>query len=135
MTPPPANHHRRSIRIKGYDYRQNGAYFITLVTCGRQLLFGWIEQELMVLNEVGKTARDTWLWLAHQYLYVELGEFCVMPNHFHGILVINNQIVGAPREAPLDHARVKPLGELIGAYKTVSTKRINQNRNTPGVAL
>lgn len=74
-----------------------------------------------------------WIWLAERFPYVELGEYCLMPNHFHGILMIST--VGAVREPPLPEMTTKPLGRLIGAYKTVSTKWINQQRGSPGAVV
>jgi len=84
----PKIHHRRSIRLKGYDYRQAGGYFVTLVTQGREALFGDLVKGEMVLNYYGKIVAETWHWLEAQYPYVALGEWVVMPNHFHGIIVV-----------------------------------------------
>ena len=72
-------------------------------------------------NEAGAIVADTWTWLASHYAYAELDEWCVMPDHLHGILSLTG--VG------------KPLGQLIGAFKTVSTKRINARRETPGAVI
>jgi len=134
MTYDILKHHRRSIRLKGYDYTQPGAYFVTVVTRERECSFGEIVNNEMVVNPVGKIVLDTWGWLAAQYAYVTLDEFCVMPNHFHGVIMINDTGVcrGGSRTAP---TKTKPLGRLIGAFKTVSTKRINEMRGTPGVTL
>jgi REP element-mobilizing transposase RayT len=125
---------RRSIRLKGYDYSQAGAYFVTIVTQGRLLLFGEVVEGEMVLNDFGRIAAETWLWLEAQYPYVELGAWIVMPNHSHVILIIHDDRRGGSRAAPTIIKR-KPLGGLIGAFKTVSTKRINLLRGTPGIAI
>ena len=127
----PDIHHRRSIRLKGYDYSQAGAYFVTIVTWQREMLFGEIVDEEMRLNEFGQLVSEKWQWLETQYPYVELGTWIVMPNHFHGILVIHDSGRGGSRSAPTPIKR-KPLGGLIGAFKTVSTKQINLLRNTEG---
>ena len=133
----PEKHHRRSIRLKGYDYiaplggEQAGAYFVTIVAWQREMLFGEIVNGGMVLNELGQIVVDKWQWLESQYEYVELGTWVVMPNHFHGILVIHDLGRGGSRSAPTPKKR-KPLGGLIGAFKTVSTKQINLLRNTEG---
>jgi putative transposase len=71
----------------------------------------------------------TWQWLPEQYPYVELDTWVVMPNHFHGIVFLLDDRRGGARPAP---TKRKPLGRLIGAFKTVSTKRINELRTTPG---
>jgi REP element-mobilizing transposase RayT len=115
---------RKSIRLPGYDYSQAGAYFVTIVSRDRELTF--LDGRLRLLAE------EAWRWLADQYPYVDLGEFIVMPNHLHGIVIIDDD-ARAAHEPPL--RSVKPLGGLIGAFKTVSTKRINLLRGTPGQAI
>jgi REP element-mobilizing transposase RayT len=86
-------HHRRSIRLKGYDYTSEGGYFITLVTHERHSLFGEVIDGEMHLNALGIIARDEWFRTAQIRPYVELfqDEFVVMPNHIHGIIWITNQ--------------------------------------------
>lgn len=144
----PKIHHRRSIRLKGYDYRQAGGYFVTLVTQGREMLFGDVVNGTMILNDFGKIVAETWQWLETQYPYVALGEWVVMPNHFHGIIFILDDADddgggsrGGSRTAPTnpqtvpDAVKRKPLGRLIGAFKTVSTKHINIARYTEGATV
>ena len=128
----PNKHHRRSIRLKGYDYTQTGAYFVTIVSYQRECLFGEIVDGEMVLNDFGKVVYETWQWLEKQYPYVESGTSVVMPNHFHGILIIHDNGRGDSRIAPTGTIKRKPLGRLIGAFKTVSTKQINLLRDTEG---
>jgi REP element-mobilizing transposase RayT len=123
----PERHHRRSIRLKGYDYTQAGAYFVTIVTQDRACLFGEIVEGEVQLNPFGEIVAESWRWLAMQYDYVELDEWVIMPNHLHGIIVItDNGSRGGSRTAPT--VKRKPIGRLIGAFKTVSTKRINEHR-------
>jgi REP element-mobilizing transposase RayT len=144
----PQKHHRRSIRLQGYDYTRAGAYFVTLVTHDRACLFGNVVNGVMQLNPWGNIAAQTWEWLATQYPYVDLDAWVIMPNHVHGILVITNAPVGARRDALPGHhdapgpgpsapvpTRRKPLGQLIGAFKTVSAKHINLSRATPGLPV
>ncbi|MBT0663311.1 transposase [Geobacter pelophilus] len=126
-------HHRRSIRLKNYDYSQSGAYFVTICAWQRECLFGEIVDGKMLLNDFGRVVVDSWNWLASQYDYVALEGSVVMPNHLHGIIVINN--VGAVREPLLHAEKTKSLGRLIGAFKTVSTKQINIIRNNPGCTV
>jgi REP element-mobilizing transposase RayT len=129
----PQKHHRRSMRLQGYDYTLAGAYFVTIVAWRRELFFGDIVNGEMLLNDVGKIAADKWQWLETQYEYVELGAWIVMPNHFHGILIIHEHSRGGSRSAPTTTPiKRKPLGGLIGAFKMVSTKHINLLRNTEG---
>ncbi|NJO74384.1 MAG: transposase, partial [Leptolyngbyaceae cyanobacterium RM1_406_9] len=85
-------HHRRSIRLQGYDYSSPGAYFITVCTHQRECLFGEITDGEMRLNELGQIAANVYLWLAMQYSYVHLDAWVVMPNHLHGILVLTDPV-------------------------------------------
>jgi REP element-mobilizing transposase RayT len=132
----PDKHHRRSIRLPGYDYRHDGMYFVTLCTQDRALLFGTVTDGTMTPSDCGQIVVDSWQWLAQQYPYVSLDLSVLMPNHFHGILIIGEEAddpnAGASRSAPTSIIKRKPLGRLIGAFKTVSTKQINQLRDTPG---
>ncbi|MGK0617738.1 transposase [Meiothermus cerbereus] len=91
----PARHHRRSIRLRGYDYTQAGAYFITICTHGRECLFGEVADDEMHLNEYGRIVRDVWFDLPNHVSNVVLDAFVVMPNHVHGVVVIvNGGVVG-----------------------------------------
>ncbi len=126
----PQKHHRRSIRLRGYDYSQAGAYFVTICTHDRESLLGEIVEGEMILNEYGQVMTECWIWLAKQFAYLELDEWVVMPNHLHGIIIITDARRGGSRTAP-----TKPLGRLVGAFKTVSTKQINQMRHTPGTRV
>jgi len=89
------------------------------------------------MNRYGLAAALTLEWLKDQYAYVDLDEWIVMPNHIHAIILINREDVGAVREPPVQgpQEKIKPLGSLIGAFKTVSSKRINQMRGTPGTMV
>jgi len=137
----PERHHRRSIRLGGYDYSQPGAYFVTICTRERELLFGEASEGRMFLNAHGQLVAECWSWLSRRYPYVNLDARVVMPNHLHGILVITDSNAvygrGASRSAPTQHAPVrrKTLGRLIGAFKTISTKRINAARGTAGARV
>ena len=128
----PDIHHRRSIRLKGYDYSQAGAYFITISAQNRKCLFGKVVNGEMVCSDLGRIASESWLWMGNRYDHIILDAWVIMPNHLHGILVIADGR-GGSRTAPTDNR--KPLGRLIGAFKTVSTKRVNKMRRTPEVKL
>lgn len=84
----PDLHHRSSIRLKGYDYSQPGAYFITICTHNRACLFGHIVNGAMVLNDVGKIVADEWMKSDEIRNEIELDEWVVMPNHMHAIVMI-----------------------------------------------
>ncbi|MGH7601113.1 MAG: transposase [bacterium] len=88
MSYDPEIHHRRSIRLKGYDYSQAGAYFITICTHDRECIFGEIRDGQMQLNEIGKIVEAEWLKTVEIRDNVELDAFVVMPNHVHGIIII-----------------------------------------------
>ena len=83
-------HHRRSIRLKEYDYASVGAYFVTVCTQNRECLLGNIYNGGMVLNEAGKMVADWWLKLPEKFPVIVLGEFVIMPDHFHGIIILND---------------------------------------------
>jgi len=84
----PEIHHRRSIRLKGYDYTQPGAYFITLVTHRREMIFGDVVEAQMVLSALGQIVQDEWMRSIQIRKEIRLyeDEFVVMPNHAHGIV-------------------------------------------------
>jgi putative transposase len=104
MTSTRDIHHRRSIRLQGYDYSQNGAYFITICTQNREYLFGHVipvstpdNPTMMVLNDAGHTVQAVWEEIPMHYTGIGIDKFVVMPNHVHGIVII----VGAtPRGCP-----------------------------------
>ena len=84
----PTIHHRRSIRLKGYDYSQAGLYFITVCVQNRNCIFGNVVDGKMVLNDVGQIAHNEWLKTSELRKNVQLHNFIVMPNHFHTIFEI-----------------------------------------------
>lgn len=87
----PQKHHRRSIRLKNYDYSWAGAYYVTIVTWHRDILFGKIVNGEMILNRAGKIVLAEWLELSKRLGYVQLGAFIIMPNHIHFIIFIRNE--------------------------------------------
>jgi putative transposase len=142
MTYNPKIHHRRSIRLKGYDYSQNGAYFITLCTQDRKPIFGKIVNGEMQLSQFGIIAHDEWLKTSEIRKNIEMDEFIVMPNHFHGIIVIDGR--GVLQYAPTEYAPTKnvapklqspsqTIGAIIRGYKAAVTKQINTIQINAGV--
>jgi REP-associated tyrosine transposase len=100
----PDLHHRRSIRLNGYDYSRSGLYFITICAQDRLCLFGEIKNGAMILNDAGKMMNKWWHELKHKYQNIKLHEQIVMPNHFHGIIEIDNTSAHtdpAPAPAPV----------------------------------
>ena len=132
-------HHRRSIRLRGYDYAQAGVYFVTIVTKDRACLFGEVIDGGFQLNSVGEIVCACWREIPRHFSNVVADEFIVMPNHFHGVIFIN---VGARHAVPLPGSSErfgKPLpGSLptiVGSFKAAVTKKINQLRCTPGATV
>ena len=126
----PEIHRRHSLRLKGYDYTHVGAYFVTIVTQGRSCLFGEIVGKEMQLNEAGDMACGIWKALPQRFPSIEIDLFVVMPNHLHGIIVINQPKRAITRVVPTETrdgetaAPIKDqfaLGEIIGAYKSLTT--------------
>ena len=133
----PQKHHRHSIRLKGYDYSQAGAYFVTIVTWQREVLFGEILKGEMKLNQRGQIARECWESIPEHFQNVELGAYVIMPNHIHGIIIINDVHVGARHASPLrEHPRgVAPgsLGAIVGSFKSAVTKHIGRELKETGI--
>ena len=143
-------HHRRSIRLKGHDYSQAGGYFVTVCARDRECLFGEIVNGEMRLNEFGRLVRDEWLRSAEIRVEIELGEYVVMPNHFHGIVIITNNAtecsgdkctgnrpMGGWGDRPVAPTgpQSKSIGALMAGYKSAVTKRINAIRQSPGAPV
>jgi REP element-mobilizing transposase RayT len=137
----PNIHRRRTVRLQGYDYSQAGAYFITLCTQGRECLFGDIADRQMRLNDAGKIVAEEWMKTAEMRDEVELDEWMVMPNHFHGIIVITCR--DTARRAPTGDTKMERFGRpvsgsvptIVRAFKSAAARRINEWRQTPGSSL
>ena len=140
-------HHRRSIRLPGYDYTSPGAYFVTVCTHKGELLFGEVVEEHVALNEYGQIAHEEWLASEQIRHEIEMDAFAIMPNHLHGIVWIREtddepevgaQGVGAHEKAhsraPLRRAP-RSLGSFIAGYKSAVTARINRMRGIPGTPV
>ena len=111
MTYHPARHHRRSIRLRGYDYSQAGAYFVTICANNRECLFGEVVDGKMRLNDAGRMIEKWWLEMNRAFPTMETDEYIVMPNHFHGVVVI----VGADlRVCPIVGADLR-VCPIVGA--------------------
>ncbi|TAF52281.1 MAG: hypothetical protein EAZ61_08525 [Oscillatoriales cyanobacterium] len=131
----PQKHHRRSIRLPGYDYSQAGAYFITLCTHQRKCLFGEIIDGKMQLNQFGIIVAEEWLRSPTIRQEIELDDWVIMLNHFHGIVIITKNPVGAngirpnyhspATKALPQHMKPRSLSSLIVGFKASVTKRIN----------
>lgn len=154
----PQKHHRRSIRLKGYDYSQSGAYYVTIVAWHRECLFGEVANGEMRLNKAGEIVQWEWLEIPKRLHYIVLGAFIVMPNHFHGILFFLEE-AGATRQrltrprlgkvslpdvttegidgSPLPPRGPKPvsLGAVMAQFKSRVTKRLWKNPSLKGTPI
>ena len=150
-------HHRRSIRLKGFDYTREGAYFVTICTQNQACLFGEIVNRQMRLNDVGEVADICWRAIPEHFPRVVLDAFVIMPNHVHGIIWIgpeNRANVGAknvdtsdnvgakifsplPPQPPLPSQRgasafrspSKTVGSIVRGFKIGVTKWVRSNKN------
>jgi len=103
---------KNSLRLKGYDYSRNNAYFVTICTKNRELRIKTDEIRLII--------RQVWDNLPDHYDNIILDEFVIMPNHVHGIIIIQDDVVGA------DLRSARSLSEIIRAFKSFSTREINK---------
>ncbi len=131
-------HHRRSTRLKGYDYSQPGAYFITICTYNKENIFGEVIDGDIHLNEFGKIVESEWLRTFDMRKNLKSDEYVIMPNHFHGIIIISDGR-GTLQRAPTSEKFGKPVSNsiptIIRLFKSVTTKQINQIRKTHGIGL
>ena len=135
------DHHRRSIRLRDYDYTQDGAYFVTICTHERRCLFGHMVDGAMVLNTWGHIVADEWERTAIVRPGIALDAFVVMSNHVHGVIVIVDGVddtVGAQCIAPLPTHGMTPnnvapnsLGAIVRGFKAAVTRRINRLPDAP----
>ena len=136
---------RKSVRLSEYDYSSSGWYFITICTQDHHELFGKIVDSKMILNEYGKIVGKVLLKLPQRYKNIKLDKYIIMPNHFHGIIVINNDNMNNndiycrgrvsrpvnPNRIETPNGRGNPaptmvtLGQIIAYFKYQSTKQIN----------
>ena len=114
MTYDPHKHHRRSIRLKGYDYSQAGAYFVTICINHGQHRLGEVRDGILIPSLAGIMVAACWFALAERFPNIELDLFTLMPNHIHAIIVIVEPGLTANK-------RPLVLGNMVGAFKSIST--------------
>lgn len=133
MTYNPDIHNRKSIRLKGYDYSQEGLYFITICTKNRENLFGEIvgagssrpndnlmldiKEKRIILNKIGMVIEEEYINLKNKYKNIKCHEYVIMPNHFHCLIEIIKHQEGGKTPA---------LPEIIGYFKFQTTKKYNE---------
>jgi len=139
MNDDPERHHRRSIRLRGYDYTLAGAYFITICTRNRACLFGEVVEGEMRRNDAGQIVQDEWVKSAALRPRLIVNAFVVMPNHIHGIITLTDGGRGTLQRAPTVERFGKPTSDsvptIVGLFKSTTTKRINGLHGTPGVPV
>lgn len=131
----PNIHHRKSIRLRGYDYTQAGLYFITICTHARLPLLGDIVDAEIRLNEAGLMVEKFWRAIPEHFPSATLDEFIVMPNHVHGIITVGANDVGANDYLPLQsdgppqpkHGTSRTIGSIVRGFKIGVTKWFRGN--------
>lgn len=129
----PTKHHRRSIRLKGYDYSRAGVYFITTVVKNRECILSETHDGEVILSALGEIVNRCWNNIPMRFPSVKLDAFMIMPNHIHGILILTDN-VGATLAVAQDRTAVNQdraraslaptrptLGNVIGAFKSLCT--------------
>jgi putative transposase len=116
---------RKNPRLSGYDYSQNGAYFVTICTHERQQFFGYIADGEMHLSPIGQIVDSHWQDLPHHFPHVNAEVYVIMPNHLHGMVLIED-----------DHrSKSATLGTLIGTFKAAVTRHVHRDISDPPVPL
>ena len=145
--------YRASFRIPGFDYSSSNWYYITICSHGRESIFGDVidlvgarrgspvshSREKISLNQIGQIANQCWLDIPNHYSNVKLDEYIIMPNHVHGIIIINTQTTRANNDSPLQriqiqqsikiHGTSNTIGAIVRGYKIGVTKWCRQNTN------
>lgn len=109
----PQKHHRRSIRLKEYDYAQPGLYYVTICTQNRQCVFGTVQDGLLRLSAAGELVASLWQDLSAHYPGVALDEYVLMPNHLHGIILLE----------AVEAGQSMSLSDVVQRFKSLTTRR------------
>jgi putative transposase len=140
----PNIHHRRSIRLANYDYSSPGAYFITLCTCRHEQVFGEIVAGRMLQNHAGFMVERWWLEIEKKFLSAKIDSYVVMPNHFHGAVVIEDSEASANSDVGADlrvcprkgGGHIRPsLPSVVQWFKTMTTNEYIRDAKEQGRIL
>ncbi|CAN5123371.1 transposase [soil metagenome] len=114
-----------SNRLRVWDYSSNGYYFITICVKDRKCVLGEIKDKKMFLSDIGNIIKEEWFQTSKIRSNVSLDEFVIMPNHIHGILIINSNVETSRRDVSTNK-KLQPnsLGSIVGQFKSIATKRI-----------
>ncbi|MGB5289071.1 MAG: transposase [Ignavibacteriaceae bacterium] len=136
MSHDSQKHNRRSIRLKDFDYSTPWWYYITICSYNHQNLFGQIINGKMILSEFGIIVEEEWLKTEKLRKDVELDYYVIMPNHFHGIPIINSRdkarLVPTAEKREFGRPVANSLSTIVGSFKSAVTRRINEFRNSSG---
>ena len=133
-------YHRHSIRMQGYDYTQNGCYFLTICSRNRECLFGEIQNAEMFLSNIGEKVNDCWQEIPNHFPQIVLHEYVIMPNHVHGIIEINNidaiesnigVVVGANNYSPNDSPANSSINSPANHLPTVGANDYSPTNYSP----
>ncbi|WP_317930125.1 transposase [Halioxenophilus sp. WMMB6] len=124
---------RHSLRLPHYNYSQGGAYFITLCADQRRCLFGEVVNGEMALGHWGRVVAEQWLLSEQMRAEISLDYWVIMPNHFHGIVHIENG--EASEGTARTRLQARSLGALVAGFKAAVTRQINQLGGTSGVKV
>jgi len=118
---------RKNIRLKNHDYSSEGIYFITICCLERKLFFGKIENETMHLSDIGRIASQYWMEIPIHFPHVRLDEYVIMPNHLHGILILDYSMVGTCHGMSLR----SPHDDYVGSRHGVALSSTNDDTIEP----
>ena len=121
---------RRSIRLREYDYANPNWYYVTICTNDKRCVFSNVNYGKLVLNKFGKVAKEEWLRTKTIRPNIELDYYIIMPNHIHGIIIIESR--GVMHYAPTKKfaSPSQTLGSIVRGFKSSVTKRINMMNRT-----
>ncbi len=125
---------RKNTRMKQWDYSRDGLYFITICVKDRHCVFGAVQNKIMRLNNWGRHAYECWQQIPNHFPGVIIDQFVVMPNHVHGIVVIeenhasvgNKYICSLTKNTKSKHRNMMKLSKIIATYKAAVTRKINK---------
>ena len=124
MTHSPGTWRHPSHRLKGYDYSQSGGYFVTICTEHRRCTLGEVVGGLVQLSSAGQIVESIWSGLPGRFAGIEIDAYVVMPNHFHGIVMVPDWVDGARESAST------ALGAIIRAFKAASCRAVRTSNQS-----
>ncbi len=130
MTYDPEKHHRKSVRLREYDYSKPNAYFITICTYNKECIFGAIINGEMQLNAYGKIVENEWLKTPTIRPYVLLDKYIIMPNHIHGIIIIDG-VAMCRDTVPVSSCATVEVAETRIPVSPRATEDVAQSRIPP----